>query len=295
MHFTVAVFSKPDQNFEDLLAPFQENNMGDCPEEYLEFIDMTEDIASEFENGTRKKIIGPDGEMYDIWDSRFNYIPDPSNPWNKEKRIPEGYKEVDVPLKELYSSLDEFATEYYYPKDENGRYGYVANPNSKWDWYQVGGRWPGMLILKKNATGSKGSVTLLASHEFRNRAYSSIDGQQRVDSALIKDIDWEKMKEASIKEANEAWEEIQEKINSGDAQLAEFLFNYKQGMSKEEYVNNYCIFTAYAVITPDGEWIEKDWDNETKSYDTSWDEKFFDRFIANADPELRITIVDCHV
>ena len=57
MHFTVAVFSKPDQNFEDLLAPFQENNMGDCPEEYLEFIDMTEDIASEFENGTRKKIL----------------------------------------------------------------------------------------------------------------------------------------------------------------------------------------------------------------------------------------------
>ena len=43
-HFTVAVFidGKQDSEYlenrlEEMLAPFQENNMGDCPEEYLEF------------------------------------------------------------------------------------------------------------------------------------------------------------------------------------------------------------------------------------------------------------------
>lgn len=35
-HFTVAVFSDGSKTVEKLLAPYQENNMGDCPKEYLE-------------------------------------------------------------------------------------------------------------------------------------------------------------------------------------------------------------------------------------------------------------------
>ena len=34
MHFSIIVAG---DNWEEQLAPFQENNMGDCPEEYLEF------------------------------------------------------------------------------------------------------------------------------------------------------------------------------------------------------------------------------------------------------------------
>ena len=38
-HFTVMVIG---DNPEDQLAPYQENNMGTCPEEFLEFRDETE-------------------------------------------------------------------------------------------------------------------------------------------------------------------------------------------------------------------------------------------------------------
>ena len=45
MHFSVAVITEglpnPSQ-LEEMLAPFQENNMGTCPREYLEFFE--EDI-----------------------------------------------------------------------------------------------------------------------------------------------------------------------------------------------------------------------------------------------------------
>lgn len=34
MHFSIIVAG---DNYEEQLAPFQENNMGDCPNEYLEF------------------------------------------------------------------------------------------------------------------------------------------------------------------------------------------------------------------------------------------------------------------
>ena len=38
-HFKVAVVVKHASDVEKLLAPFQENNMGDCLKEYLEFYD----------------------------------------------------------------------------------------------------------------------------------------------------------------------------------------------------------------------------------------------------------------
>lgn len=34
MHFSIIVAG---DNYEEQLAPFQENNMGDCPEEYLKY------------------------------------------------------------------------------------------------------------------------------------------------------------------------------------------------------------------------------------------------------------------
>jgi hypothetical protein len=33
--------------------------------------------------------------------------------------------------------------------DEHGNYGYIHNPQAKWDWYQIGGRWTGLLKLQK--------------------------------------------------------------------------------------------------------------------------------------------------
>lgn len=34
-HFPVAVISEKLEDVERLMAPYQENNMGDCPKEYL--------------------------------------------------------------------------------------------------------------------------------------------------------------------------------------------------------------------------------------------------------------------
>ncbi len=45
-HFTVLVVG---ENPEDQLAPFQENNMDDCPEEYLEFFDVTEKYQKQYQ------------------------------------------------------------------------------------------------------------------------------------------------------------------------------------------------------------------------------------------------------
>src|SRR5579859_6601454 len=84
-HFTVLVIG---DNPEEQLAPFQENNMGDCPKEYMVF-----------------------------------------------------HEDDDC------NSVD----------PETGKKGYWENPNRKWDWYSLGGRWAGFFLLKNGKDGIQGN------------------------------------------------------------------------------------------------------------------------------------------
>lgn len=120
-HFTVLVVG---DNYEDELIPYQENNMGDCPEEFIEWFDMTQEVIES---------------------------------WN----IEQGKQEYD-------NNIDVYADKYFGYNKNGDMYGYYENPNAKWDWYQLGGRWSGHLLLKNG---------------------------EMVDTALMEDIDWESMGE----------------------------------------------------------------------------------------------------
>ena len=51
-HFTVMVIG---ENPEKQLAPYQENNMGNCPEEYLSFVDETEYLKEGWDKLTEEE------------------------------------------------------------------------------------------------------------------------------------------------------------------------------------------------------------------------------------------------
>ena len=61
------------------------------------------------------------------------------------------------------------------------------------------------------------------------------------------------------------------------------------------------LFKTHAVITPDGEWHERGKvgyfgvSSETPEEGIGWDKEYVERFIKTADPELILTIVDCHI
>lgn len=61
-----------------------------------------------------------------------------------------------------------------YELDEDENLLSTYNPNSKWDWYCVGGRWSGFLVLKERAEDG---------------------GIREVNEAYFSDIDWDYMKE----------------------------------------------------------------------------------------------------
>ena len=98
------------EDAEAQLAPFQENNMGDCPAEYLVFNDETEYLEKEWadEDEETKTAHGND---FDQYVAEYH-----------------GY------------SMDE----------ELGKYGYWENSNAKWDYYRLGGRYTGFFKVIKN-------------------------------------------------------------------------------------------------------------------------------------------------
>lgn len=83
--------------------------------------------------------------------------------------------------------------------DENGEVVCTVdrtNPNSHWDWYQIGGRWTGFFKLKPGTIGTLGTPSLLS--------MSEAPGADRADYAYKGQIDIEGMRnEAAEKAANE--------------------------------------------------------------------------------------------
>jgi hypothetical protein len=145
-HFSVLIPAQDEQELEDVLAPYQQNNMGTCGQEFLEFYDTEDEYRQEYESGSCKMLKAPDGSLKHPCDEQFR---NPAGPRARPQFItPEGYEEVEMPLVELYLTFDEYLKGYVGhdgPDPKTGRYGYWENPNARWDCWTVGGRYTSIL------------------------------------------------------------------------------------------------------------------------------------------------------
>lgn len=284
-HFTVAVISKDPRNVHRMLAPYQENNIGDCPEEYLEFYDIEIEERRKYESDEPQLscIKGPDGALYSPFSSQF-MVKDEKGVYMP--KCPPGYERVEVPYKEVYKTFEEYMEECCgYRKDEKtGRYGYWENPNATWDWYEIGGRWQGALLVREDCSSMVGKKSFLGSHN--DELGQAPKGYKWVDSAKIEDVQWLAMQDILRKTREKTWDEVISKADMSNP-LEAALYGRYQSMKKEEYINQDICFVTYAVIMPDGKWHQSD--------NNDWDKKYFERFIKNTNPEYYITIVDCHI
>lgn len=199
--------------------------------------------------------------------------------------------------------------ENYEPEDigKNGEVYSTRNPNSKWDWYEIGGRYAARLILKEGVTKE---TEPNFSWGWDVKAKSEALSENRVDSAKVGDLDWSKMHlcEETYNKAIRFWEmkvEGAEPITDKEKEELEWDW-YRDGYyedrygDKETYAKCVSSFTAWAVVK-DGEWYEKGqmgWfgsSDETHDEAVDWDMNMYDRFIKDLDPETVITFVDCHI
>ena len=200
-HFTVLVIG---ENPEEQLRPYQENNMGDCPREYMEFFDVEEENREEYQTRKLEAVRLSDGALHSRYEDMFYKVTDESKPWDKEFVLPENCELVEVPASVLYPTYQEYLEEWHgYRKDEEtGKYGYWENPNAKWDWYQLGGRWTGFFRLKEGAFGERGEAGLM----------TPVARDGWVDAAYKRDIDFEGMANDAVEQANESYDRFEEAV-----------------------------------------------------------------------------------
>lgn len=135
-HFSVLVIG-PD--VEKQLAPYHEFECTGEDNEYVQDIDITQDLLAEYEKAS--------AETKTSYPTFTEYV----SQYHGKNLVKFG-KSPDL--------SDNHAHKYGYALvDAEGNVTKVVdrtNPNKKWDWYQIGGRWNGYFKLKKPHLGALG-------------------------------------------------------------------------------------------------------------------------------------------
>jgi len=203
----------------------------------------------------------------------------------------------------------ELATKYYEPEDigPDGEVYSTYNPDSKWDWYEVGGRYAGRIAVKDGVEIEVPNFSWGWDDDSKEKVIAM---GNKTDSAYKRDIDFSKMHrtEEDYKDALRYWELIVEgdkPKNKEEEETVKWSF-YKpeyyvnRYKTKEKYAECHSSFAMWAVVK-DGVWYEKGkmgfWamSDETDDEAVDWEMNFFDRFIKDLPEDTLITVVDCHI
>lgn len=277
MHFTVMVLTNGTKTVDELLAPFDENIE---VEPYIcrtkeEIISDAKERASSIKKDLQEK--KENGEEYKL------------SVWEEEL--------LNAKTDEDFYECFHYEDELY---DEAGNELSTYNPKSKWDWYQIGGRWEGLLKAKKGYNAHSPSLLMTGSSSY------SPPEEGHYDCAMLKDLEFD-IDPEEYKKAERYWEVV---VEGSPLRKGENEDDFRNFYRKEYYIDEYgtkenyakvrCTLTTYAVLTPDGKWYDKyDFDEisdptiPNKSLD--WNLNFKERFVDAYDPNTVVTIVDCHI
>jgi len=113
------------------------------------------------------------------------YLKDPEEYAKNSRPQHLDYMENEFPKMLEWTDEEHYrhATRWYEPEniDDEGNAYSTCNPQAKWDWYSLGGRWSGLIKLKEGAEGVEGSPGV-----FDNQ--TGIDAANKGDIANLDEI-----------------------------------------------------------------------------------------------------------
>ncbi len=226
-HFTVLVDvcnrDYIEDKVENVLAPFWEQT--EDPD-YLTFCDCTQEVKNDYQTKGCDCIKTPGGKIFYEYAHEVNrysirngvVVERQAGPLKREKRTKRAKKHralINYPFRKLYPSIDDFAEQWchYSIQEEIGSYGYYTNPNSFWDWYQIGGRWPFAFLVQEDCPSAyRGERSWCMKEEQMPHAP---EGYVWEAAAAKKDIAWELQKSLHISHETKRYERLKEIFASG--------------------------------------------------------------------------------
>lgn len=271
-HFTVAVFTNEEPTYDlidTLLEPFDENKEVRI---FVSHEDMVKRVRHDIQiyNERVYQRYVQDKEGYSIGKNtaHLHYLEHEFQPkltWTDEQCI-QGYIDDYI--------LTEFIEEDVVEDGVYTRY----NPQSKWDWYQVGGRWGGLLLTKNGGNVNTAEV-------------SNLDLNPKQEDIDYRTREWEIVVENQPLRDGEEREDFNVFINPNY-----YRKNYK---TKDNYVRQQTKLLTYAALTQDGKWYEPGQMGWFGASDATYESKLsFEEQFDELMKEYKdgwITIVDCHI
>lgn len=236
--------------------------------------------------------------------------------------VPEGYTERTVPMRDVKSFLDWAIYHYGYPTvedpelNDNHKYGYIrieggevrqvinsTNPNAKWDWYVLGGRWGNYFLLKD---GSKSSIA--------RKGDIDLDGM-RLARSIAAGERWDEVHKIIAGRTIPNWEEVRSRHEDIEAARKEYQENqvvkdiraHDVWLDVEDYDctrEEYCRLAAvgavptFAVIL-DGQWYERGemgwWACVKDEKDADVWAAEFAKMLDTLPDDALLSVYDCHV
>lgn len=194
-HFTVLVVTK-DKPTDDVLSaalqPFHEFECTGENDKHVQDVDLTDEARNRFENREDKS-----ESLVEYMAGWYGWEPVAlgSEP-DLEGAHKYGYFVVDLEGK-LAKAIDR------------------TNPEKKWDWWQIGGRWSGLLLPKPGTESEsyRGSPGVLG----------TINDESGVDVAMKSNVDWERMSRRGCARRRAGVEEALVKVGSATGKTREQL------------------------------------------------------------------------
>lgn len=197
------------------------------------------------------------------------------------------------------------------------------NPDSKWDWYQIGGRWTGNFKLKaggEGEIGEPGIMTEAAKEGFADQVLKrDIDIQGMRDAAgYVADKRWREVHEVLDKfPAFDSWAKVKERhadnidaarvayhgqpaVEAVKGLLGFFENAERYSVALAEFVQTArdSALSSYAFVR-DGEWYQKGemgWFgmSHNEQSDDEWNQQF-NKMLDELPGNTMLTCVDCHI
>lgn len=228
----------------------------------------------------------------------------------KDAKLP-AWKDWIAPyLKAEQDYLDEHKAELELPDPAcetckgTGKTKSTYNPKSRWDWFQVGGRWQGALLLKKEVSNERrielmamGQQTLMAKDDIRDW-----DGLG-VNHARLDEVDWQGMNEEQVNIHTKEWDKMMKEVEGGkDRDDVAFVYYIDPEMTKEQYLREHSLWAPFAVLL-NGEWMERGkmgwWGMVNDEKDPiDWRKQFnqlIKELLENGKGSLKVWAVDVHI
>lgn len=209
-HFTVLVIGN---DYEKQLQPYHEYECTGIDDEYVVDVDVTDKVNEDL--------------------NREVFVDSLENPTDYHYFEKEGFTFKMVRREYLEKKGESIAA---WAKDwsgaeyrEDGRYYDHTNPNAKWDWYQVGGRWAGFFKLKEGAKGTQGTQSWM--QKMNGTEYP----KGNADQAYKGDIDFESIREEARLKAAEEYDRLLAILN--ETNLPTLKYTWKEVFESERFSN----------------------------------------------------------